>query len=121
MVSYYKDAFRHYADFQGRAHRPAYWYFALGNFIVAFVLGFVLGFIGGLIHAPSITELAYLYSLAALLPGIAVGVRRLHDTGRSAWWLLIGLIPLVGSIVLLVFLCLRGQETANRWGEPARL
>lgn len=100
----------HYADFKGRARRKEYWMFVLFNVIVSWVLAIL----GGLIKCPWI---GYLYTLAVLVPGLAVVVRRLHDTGRSGWWILIGLVPLIGAIWLLVLLCLDSQPEANNWGE----
>lgn len=99
-----------YADFNGRARRSEYWYFVLWNAII----GFVLAFIFGLLKVPS---LAYLYTLAVFVPSLAVGVRRLHDIGKSGWNLLLALIPLVGSIWLLILFCKDSQSGANQWGE----
>ncbi len=99
----------HYADFNGRARRKEYWMFVLFNVIFGVVVGFISGLLG-------IKWLASIYSLAVLVPSIAVSVRRLHDTGRSGWWLLIGLVPLIGSIWLIVLLCLDSQPETNKWG-----
>lgn len=99
-----------YADFSGRARRSEYWWFVLGQFIVLTVLS-VLG--------RAIDPLMFLYYLAALaliIPSLAVGVRRLHDTGRSGWWILIGLIPLVGAIVLIVFFVQDSNPGDNEYG-----
>jgi uncharacterized membrane protein YhaH (DUF805 family) len=84
--------------------------FVLFNIIIALVLGFIEGLFGG----PGI--IANIYSLAVLIPGIAVSVRRLHDTSRSGWWLLIALVPLVGSIVLLVFMVQDSNPESNLYG-----
>ena len=92
-----------YADFNGRASRPEFWYFVLFNVIVSLVVGWI-------------PYLGILIALALLLPGIAVGVRRLHDIDRTGWWLLIGFVPLVGFIVLVVFNCTKGTEGTNRFG-----
>jgi uncharacterized membrane protein YhaH (DUF805 family) len=104
--------FSKYATFDGRAARPEYWYFALFVFIVDLVLQALertgLGYIAIIANV--------LFSLAVLLPSIAVGVRRLHDIDRSGWWLLIGLVPIVGVILLLVWACMRGTQGANRFG-----
>ncbi len=83
--------------------------FVLFNVIFGAVVGFISGLLG-------IKWLASIYSLAVLVPSIAVSVRRLHDTGRSGWWLLIGLVPLIGSIWLIVLLCLDSQPETNKWG-----
>ncbi len=106
-----------YATFEGRARRAEYWYFVLLSFIlsmVAQIIG-VAGRNAGLITLLLLGVLS-LVSLALIIPGIAVSVRRLHDTGRSGWFLLIALIPIVGGILLLVWTCARGTEGPNRFG-----
>ncbi|VWB99072.1 membrane protein [Burkholderia aenigmatica] len=106
-----------YATFEGRARRAEYWYFVLLSFIlsmVAQIIG-VAGRNAGLITLLLLGVLS-LVSLALIIPGIAVSVRRLHDTGRSGWFLLIALIPIVGGILLLVWTCSRGTEGPNRFG-----
>lgn len=86
-------------QFQRRARRKEYWMFTLFSVIISLILVIIESLIG----LPQ--SLSTLYSLAVMLPGLGVFVRRMHDTGRSGWWILIGLIPLIGSIILLVFLC----------------
>jgi uncharacterized membrane protein YhaH (DUF805 family) len=103
----------HYADFEGRARRTEYWMFTLVNIIVAIVIAMI----GRIIH---FEVLSTLYSLAVLLPGIAVGVRRLHDTGRSGWWWLILLIPLVGAIWLIVLFAIGGDQGSNQYGADPK-
>jgi uncharacterized membrane protein YhaH (DUF805 family) len=130
-MSWYIKVLKQYVDFSGRARRTEYWMFTLFNLIIAVVLGFVdraLGFgsftgntSGGVAFSASLGLLGGLYSLAVLLPSLAVGVRRLHDTDRSGWWLLIGLIPLVGGIVLLVFFVLEGTRGPNRFGADPKI
>lgn len=91
-----KVCFSKYADFTGAASRSEYWWFALATFL-------------GSAAASTINQtLGALFSLAVLLPSLAAAARRLHDTGRTAWWLLIGLVPLVGLIVLIVLLAQPG-------------
>ncbi len=84
--------------------------FALFNAIIAFALGFIEGLLGG----PGI--LGMIYALAVLIPGIAVSVRRLHDIGKSGWWILISLVPIVGVIILLVFTVLDSTPGENQYG-----
>ena len=109
-MNYYLDVLKnHYADFNGRARRKEYWMFTLGNLIVAVVIGVV----AGLIKFPLLVSL---YGLAVLVPGLAVCVRRLHDIGKSGWWVLIGLVPVIGGILLLVLMCLDGEPKENQWG-----
>lgn len=107
--------FSKYATFQGRAQRSELWWFALFSFAGQVVLSFVdmAAFNGG---PEGVGVFSAIFSLALLLPSISVGVRRLHDTDRSGWWVWIALVPLVGWIVLLVFYLLKGTNGANRYG-----
>jgi uncharacterized membrane protein YhaH (DUF805 family) len=109
MINYYTGVLKNYVGFQGRARRAEYWQFALVNFVIVVVLDIV----DLAIKSPI---LAALYGLAILLPGLAVAFRRLHDTDRTAWWLLIILVPFAGWIVLLVFACLEGTPGPNKYG-----
>jgi len=109
-MNWYLDVLKNYAVFTGRARRTEYWMFFLLNFTIAFVIGFVEGLVGG----PGV--IGVLYFLAVLIPGIAVSVRRLHDTGRSGLWLLISFVPLIGAIVLLVFMIEDSSFGQNRYG-----
>jgi uncharacterized membrane protein YhaH (DUF805 family) len=114
MEWYLKVLKGHYADFNGRARRKEYWMFTLVNVIVSFVLGFVCG----LIHLP---WLAYIYALAVMVPSIAVAARRLHDVGKSGWFMLISLIPLAG-LYLIYVLAQDGEARDNAYGpNPKRV
>jgi uncharacterized membrane protein YhaH (DUF805 family) len=115
-MNWYLDVLKKYAVFSGRARRKEYWMFVLFNLIVAFVLGIVDNMLGTVSQPYGVGTLGALYSLAVLLPSIGVGVRRLHDTNRSGWWLLIGLIPVIGWIVLLVFFVQDSTPGENRFG-----
>lgn len=108
FVTAVKTCFSKYADFTGRAKRPELWWFALFTFAVSVVLQMIVGDL-----------ISGLFSLAVLLPMLAVGARRLHDIGRSGWWLLIGLVPLVGAIVLIYFYIQPSAPEANEYGPPA--
>ena len=103
MFGWYRVVLTKYADFSGRARRKEYWYFALVNVIANIVLAIADVLIGFEI-SPGLGILRLVYTLAVFSPSLAVAVRRLHDTGRSGWWWLIALVPLVGIIVLIVFL-----------------
>ena len=114
-MNWYIDAWTNYANFQGRARRKAFWMFALFNIIAIVALTMVEGLIG--LRGDGVYGiLSGLYSLAVILPALALAVRRLHDTGRSGWWLLIGLVPLVGPIVLIVFYVTDSQPGTNQYG-----
>lgn len=104
-MEYYIGALKKYAVFEGRATRSEYWYFFLFNLVISIIIG--------LLDVPA---LGFLYSLAVLIPSLAVGVRRLHDVGKSGWWLLIGLIPVVGWIVLIIFAVTDSQSGTNQYG-----
>ena len=96
-----------YADFSGRATRSEYWWFVLCEVLI-------LG-----IASPISDTLPGLFALALVLPALAVGARRLHDTGRSGWWLLLMLVPFIGGLFLLYWAVLPSQPSANAFGEPA--
>jgi len=105
-----------FAKFDGRAGRAEFWWFVLANFLVYIVLAILLQISGIFL----IVEL--LFALAMIVPSIAVAIRRLHDTDKSGWMLLIGLIPLVGAILLIVFYATEGTSGPNQYGagpEPA--
>lgn len=108
------EALKKYAKFEGRANRPQYWYFVLTEFLAFFILEL-------LCVIPFVNIIAILALLVLLLglivPALAVAVRRLHDTNRSGWWLLLYFVPIVGAIVLLVFMCLEGTKGANKYGD----
>lgn len=92
LINAYKDMWSNYANFSGRTSVAGYWWAFLANVIVGTLIGFI-PFVG------------FIYGLAAIVPGIALTVRRLNDTGKSWTWILISLIPLVGGIILIVMLC----------------
>jgi len=114
-MNWYLDAWKNYANFQGRARRKAYWMFVLFNIIALVILSLIEGALG-LSGQNGYGILTGLYSLAIILPLIALAVRRLHDTGRSGWWILIGLVPLIGPIVLIVFYVTDSQPGTNQYG-----
>jgi uncharacterized membrane protein YhaH (DUF805 family) len=119
---------RRYAEFSGRSRRKEYWMFVLLNALIGLSVG--LAFIVGYVANMSQTEmdtylmplvyLACLYSLATLIPGLAVTIRRLHDTDRSGWNLLWGLLPLVGGFILLYFYVSDGDTGPNRFGPDPK-
>jgi len=115
-MNWYLEVLRKYAVFSGRARRKEYWFFALFNLLISIVLAVVDAAIG-FTDIEGLGPLRGLYTLAVLIPGIAVTVRRLHDTGKSGWYILLGLIPCVGGIILLVFMVEDSQHGENEYGS----
>ena len=116
-MSWYIKVLKKYAVFSGRAKREEFWMFVLFNFIFSLVASLIDLGIGILTFAVfGWGLLSLIYSLAVLVPGLAVGVRRLHDVGKSGWYLLIILIPIAGSIWFLVLACTDSQAGENKYG-----
>lgn len=107
-MEYFISALKQYADFNGRATRQQYWMYILFYIIIAIAVGVVDGLLGTM-------ALTGIYGLGMLIPSISICTRRLHDTGRSGWWQLIALIPLIGGIVLLVFLVQESKTIDNQY------
>lgn len=114
-MDWYLKVLKDYAVFSGRARRREYWWFVLINCIISLVLAMVQHTLDWTFNNGE-GLLTILYSLAVLIPSIAVLVRRLHDIGRSGWWALIGLIPFIGWLVLLVFTLSDSQSGRNAYG-----
>ncbi|KZN49159.1 DUF805 domain-containing protein [Pseudoalteromonas luteoviolacea] len=108
-MEWYISVLKNYAVFEGRARRKEYWMFFLFNIIVSVILGFIDGLLGT-------SFLGIIYALAIFVPTLALSVRRLHDTGRSGWWMLIAFIPIIGTLALFVFFILEGEESENQYG-----
>jgi uncharacterized membrane protein YhaH (DUF805 family) len=106
-LNWYLDPItKHYADFQGVAGRKEFWMFVLYDLIITTVAAAVLGAVLGIIHLWGlIFPLIWLYNLAILLPSLGLGVRRMHDIGKSGWWVAVGLVPLIGWIIVLYLYC----------------
>lgn len=129
LISAYTEMFKKYAKFEGRSRRSEYWFAALANWIIIMAAYMIL-------FIPMISDIAangeptgasltisivvglvlMVYAFAALVPSLALGVRRLHDTGKSGWYMLMGLIPYVGSIILIVFMATDSQNGPNQYG-----
>lgn len=110
-MEWYLQVLRKYADFSGRARRKEYWMFVLFNIIIAIPLVIIdMALFGHYL-------LYIIYVLIILIPSIAVAVRRLHDIGKSGWFYLISLIPVVGAIILLIWFCKDGEAGTNKWGK----
>jgi len=115
-MDWYLKALKQYADFNGRASRTEFWMFVLFNFIIAIVLSFVDRWIGTVNSLTGFGLLGGFYSLAVLIPSLAVSVRRLHDIGKSGWMLLVLLIPIIGGIWLIVLCVFDGNPGENEYG-----
>lgn len=115
-MDWYLKVMKNYVGFTGRARRKEYWMFSLIYILIVIVLQLILGFLNDSLAAGVVG----LVVLAHFLPSIAAGIRRLHDTDRSGWWLLIGLVPLIGGIWLIVLLVLEGTSGPNRFGPDPK-
>ncbi len=117
MIDAVRSALSKYATFSGRARRSEYWWFVLFNIIVSVVAVVIDSALG---TEPGRTGLVGIIAgLALLLPGLAVTARRLHDTGRTGWWMLIALVPFVGAIVMIVF-TVQDSKGPNAWGDSPK-
>jgi uncharacterized membrane protein YhaH (DUF805 family) len=110
---YLKVVKENYANFEGRARRSEYWYFVLVNIIISIILGLIDSVIG-------ISILGSIYSLAVLVPSIAVAVRRLHDVGKSGWYFLLIFFLVIGWIWLFVLYCKEGDTGPNEYGADPK-
>ena len=120
-MNWYLAVLKKYAVFDGRARRKEYWFFVLFNIIFALVLAFIDGMVGTFDPESGYGVLSGIYGLAVFIPGIAVSIRRLHDTDRSGWWILICLIPLIGAIWLLILFVLDGTAGQNQYGPDPKV
>ncbi len=115
LISYWKKVvLENYAQFQGRARRAEYWWFTLANIIAVIVLLVLVAI------AKIFWVLYIIYLLGLIVPSLAVTIRRLHDTDKSGWFILFGLIPFVGGLILLVFMCLDSTRGTNQWGTSEK-
>ncbi|QGQ27077.1 DUF805 domain-containing protein [Gimesia benthica] len=119
-MNWYLTVLKKYAEFSGRARRKEYWMFALMNFLISIlisIVGAVIGDTDGLIAV----SLSGVYALFIFIPSLAVTVRRLHDTNKSGWWILISLVPLIGGLVLLIFMVIDSDPNENAYGPNPKL
>ena len=115
-MNWYLTVIKKYATFSGRARRKEYWMFVLFNIIFCIVAVILDNVLGTAIEDVGYGAIYIIYSLVVLLPSLAVSVRRLHDVGNSGWFLFISLIPLIGSIILLIKVCTDGNPGENKYG-----
>jgi len=115
LVGYFKRVvFEKYADFTGRARRAEYWWFTLAN-VIAFIVLLILGAISNVFFI-----LFVIYWIALIVPSIAVAIRRLHDTDKAWYFILFGLVPFVGGLILLIFMVLDSTHGTNQWGTSEK-
>lgn len=119
-MEWYLKALKSYVDFTGRARRKEYWMFILFHLLIIAALGFSNAFVAETIGVQVGAILLAIYAIGTILPTLAVTVRRLHDTNRSGWWILIRFIPLVGDIILLIFLIFEGDAGDNAYGPDPK-
>ena len=120
IMNWYIKCLKQYFDFDGRARRKEYWMYVLINVIITAILMTIDYLLGWFDIQYRIGVLSGIYAVAVCLPGLAVCVRRLHDIGKSGWYYLLGLIPIVGPIILLVYYCTEGDRFENAWGEDPK-
>ena len=118
-MEWYLKVLRQYADFNGRARRKEYWMFTLFHMIAAFTTAFIGGLLAEATDGASMA-LYFIYLIGTIIPGLAVTVRRLHDTNKSGWMILVSLIPLIGSIWLLVLMVTEGDHGPNEYGPDPK-
>ena len=119
-MNWYLAVLKNYAGFSGRARRKEYWMFTLFYIIFAIAAAVLDNVLGLAIENVGYGPIYLLYALVTLIPSIAVSIRRLHDTGKSGWYLLMGLIPCVGGIILLVFMVNAGDSGNNEYGADPK-
>lgn len=119
-MNYFVECMKKYATFSGRARRKEYWIFCVCYVAIIFIAAIVDGMMSGSNPKDMSSIMTSLASLALFLPSLAVSVRRLHDTDRSGWWVLVNFIPLIGQLVWFVFVCLEGTKGDNRFGEDPK-
>ena len=113
-MGWYIEVLKKYAVFSGRARRQEYWMFTLVNLVIVVVISIIGELIG-------LAPLVNIYILATFLPALGVLIRRLHDTNRSAWWIFITLVPLIGFIAMIVFLVKDSDPLENRYGPNPKV
>lgn len=115
-MEWYTEVLKKYAVFSGRARRKEYWIFTLVSVVITIILRIIDDKLRLVVRSNDWGILSGIYALIVLIPSLAVSVRRLHDTGRSGWWLLINLIPCVGPLIVLIFMVQDSQPGANQYG-----
>jgi len=120
-MNWYLTALQKYVVFQGRARRKEYWFFTLFNMLIMIGLLVIDVYAGKFDQQTGFGLFSTLYSLGVFLPSLAVTIRRLHDTGRSGWWILLSIIPIIGPIAVLFFLIFDSEDLENEYGPNPKL
>jgi uncharacterized membrane protein YhaH (DUF805 family) len=120
-MNWYLNAFKKYFEFSGRARRKEFWMFLLFHYIFIFLTVFLVFSLTGDLYESDETNYVFVtiictYLLLSFIPSLAITVRRLHDSGKSGWWLLLNLIPYIGWFVILIFTCFDSNPGENKWG-----
>jgi len=119
-MNWYLEVLNKYAVFEGRARRKEYWSFVLFNVLISIALGVIDRLTGNVNLETGLGLLSGIYGLGVMIPGMAVSVRRLHDTDRSGWWLLITFVPVLGAIVFFYFMVIDGNSERNDYGPSPK-
>ena len=119
-MNWYLEVLNKYAVFEGRARRKEYWSFVLFNVLISIALGVIDRLTGNVNLETGLGLLSGIYGLGVMIPGMAVSVRRLHDTDRSGWWLLITFVPVLGAIVFFYFMVIDGNPERNDYGPSPK-
>ena len=119
-MNWFIQALKKYAVFSGRARRKEYWFFVLFYIIIAIVLVMIDSMAGTISATTGMGLLSGIFALAMFIPGLAVGIRRLHDINKSGWWILIGLIPFIGPLILIIFALMAGTAGDNEYGADPK-
>ena len=119
-MNWYLDVLKKYAVFDGRARRKEYWMFLLIHWVIVLAISLLAGLGRGTVPSVPILVLLVLYTVAVFLPSLGLTVRRLHDTGKSGAWVFLAFVPLVGAIILLIFLVTDGQGGENQFGPDPK-
>lgn len=120
-MKWFMKALKQYADFNGRARRKEYWMFVLFYYLFIILTSIIDSTLGLAFAGTGVGIVTTLFMLITLIPALAVGVRRLHDIGKSGWMWLVGLIPLIGSIWLLVLFATNGNTGENKYGANPKM
>jgi uncharacterized membrane protein YhaH (DUF805 family) len=117
-MKWFKFALKRYGQFEGRASRPEFWYFFLIILVIFLALTVVDNILDLFSDEAGLGLFSGLFMFSMIVPSLATGARRLHDTGRSGWWQLVNVLPYVGPVILFVLLAIRGDSDSNDYGSP---